>query len=80
MCKIYEIFQEFRPLCKISRHKVELRDTYGGEEYEYRPPYYYESICQGPNQNHPSAHPQHVINPNVVKPLLHLSSIILIQL
>ncbi|KAG8267986.1 hypothetical protein J6590_038006 [Homalodisca vitripennis] len=44
---------EFRPLCQIVRRRVELKELYGDEDYEYRPPHYFESICKGPNQRTP---------------------------
>ncbi|XP_054270620.1 uncharacterized protein LOC128991611 [Macrosteles quadrilineatus] len=44
---------EFRPLCQVIRRRVELRDAGGDDEYEYRPPHYFESICKGPNQRNP---------------------------
>lgn len=39
--------QEYRSLCQTIRHKVELRD----DEYEYRPPHYFENVCRGPTPN-----------------------------
>lgn len=38
---------EYRSLCQTIRHKVELRD----DEYEYRPPHYFENVCRGPTPN-----------------------------
>ncbi|KAJ9601322.1 hypothetical protein L9F63_000544, partial [Diploptera punctata] len=34
--------QEFHPLCEVMTRRVELSDG----QYEYRPPYYHEKICQ----------------------------------